>query len=67
VRFGGREKGESCGYRVISFFSGTDIPVFLLNIFVKNEKAYLTSVERRNLKNILADIAKAHQSKRESG
>jgi hypothetical protein len=39
VRFAGRGKGKRCGYRVITFFSGTDIPVFLLNIFAKNEKS----------------------------
>ena len=38
VRFAGRGKGKSGGYRVITIFSGTDIPVFLLNIFAKNEK-----------------------------
>ena len=67
VRFGGRGKGKSGGYRVITFFSGTDIPVFLLNIFARNEKVDLTPIERRSLRNTLADITKAYRSKRESG
>ena len=38
VRFAGKGKGKSGGYRVITFFTGTDIPVFLLNIFAKTRK-----------------------------
>ena len=30
VRFGGRGKGKSGGYRVIAYYGGADIPVFLL-------------------------------------
>lgn len=38
----GKGKGKSGGYRVITFFSGTDIPVFLLNVFARNEWADLS-------------------------
>jgi len=66
VRFAGKGKGKSAGYRVITFFTGTDVPVFLLNIFAKNEKTDLRPQERRVLKTILADIAIAYRSGRES-
>jgi len=66
VRFAGKGKGKSGGYRVISFFSGTDVPVFLLNIFAKNEKSDLTPGERRALKNILADIVKVYRGGKEA-
>jgi hypothetical protein len=66
VRFAGRGKGKSGGYRVITFFTGTDVPVFLLNIFAKNEKTDLKPKERRVLKTVLADIVKAYRSGRES-
>ena len=66
VRFAGRGKGKSGGYRVITFFTGTDVPVFLLNIFAKNEKTDLKPKERRILKLVLADIVKAYRSGRES-
>ena len=62
VRFAGKGKGKSGGYRVITFFSGTDIPVFLLNVFAKNEKTDLTPNERRILKAVLAGIVKAYRS-----
>jgi hypothetical protein len=64
VRFAGKGKGKSGGYRVITFFTGTDIPVFLLNIFAKNEKTNLTPDERRILKNVLADMVKVYRSGR---
>ena len=65
VLFAGRGKGTSGGYRVISFFSGTDVTVFLLNMFAKNEKSDLTPGERRALKNILADIVKVYRGGKE--
>jgi hypothetical protein len=66
VRFAGRGKGKSGGYRVITFFSGTDIPVFLLNIFAKNEKTDLAPQERRVLKSVLANMVETYRSGRES-
>jgi hypothetical protein len=42
-------KGKSGGYRVITYFAGTDIPVFLLTVFGKNEKANLSKAERNAL------------------
>lgn len=66
VRFAGKGKGKSGGYRVITFFSGTDIPVFLLNIFAKNERANLTPKEKTVLKTILSDIAAAYRRRKES-
>jgi hypothetical protein len=38
VRFAGRGKGKSGGYRVVTFFSGPDIPLFLLAMFGKGDK-----------------------------
>ncbi len=66
VRFAGRGKGKSGGYRVITFFSGTDMPVFLLNIFAKNEKTDLKPKERRVLKSVLADLVETYKSGRAS-
>jgi hypothetical protein len=38
VRFARPGRGKSGGYRVITFFSGANIPVFLITVFAKNEK-----------------------------
>ena len=62
VRFAGKGKGKSGGYRVITFFSGAELPVFLLNVFAKNEKTNLTLKERTVLKAVLADIVKAYRA-----
>ena len=63
VRFAGRGKGKSGGYRMITFYSGADIPVFLLNVFAKNEKTDLTANERNTLKRVLSNLAKAYRAR----
>jgi len=40
--------------------------LFLLNVFAKNEKTDLTPKERRVLKAVLSDTAKAYRAARES-
>ena len=61
VRFAGKGKGKSGGYRVITFYSGEDIPAFLLNVFAKNEKTDLTPAERNEFKAVLAALAQAYR------
>ncbi len=65
VRFAAKGKGKSGGVRVITFYSGTDIPVFLLNVFAKNEKVNLSAAERNQLKKILGALAKAYRNRKE--
>jgi hypothetical protein len=45
-------RGKSGGYRVITYFAGDDVPLFLLTVFGKNEKANLTKGERNALANL---------------
>ncbi len=42
-------RGKRGGARVVFLFSGEDIPVFLLTVFAKNEKADLSARERTAL------------------
>lgn len=63
IRFAARGKGKSGGYRVITFYSGQDIPVFLLNIFSKNQKIDLSPEEKKILKGILGEIVEEYRSK----
>ena len=44
--------GKSGGYRAITYYAGTDFPVFLLTVFGKNEKANQTKGERNELAGI---------------
>ena len=41
--------GKSGGYRVISYYAGDDVPLFLLTVFGKGEKDNLTKAERNAL------------------
>lgn len=45
LRFARPGAGKSGGYRTIYVFGGTTIPLFLMSVFAKNEKANLTRVE----------------------
>lgn len=38
--------GKSGGYRVITFYGGPKMPVFLLTVFGKNERANLSEKEK---------------------
>ena len=50
ARLAGRGKGKSGGYRIVWYFGGGDIPVFLLTVFGKGEKANLSQGERNALR-----------------
>jgi hypothetical protein len=56
VRFAGRGKGKSGGYRVITFYGGDDIPVFLLDVYGKGNRANLSKTERNELRGILTAL-----------
>jgi len=59
VRVAKPGKGKSGGYRVITYFGGGDIPIFLLTVFGKNEKVSLAMSER----NALSELCKVLKSK----
>jgi hypothetical protein len=63
LRFAARGKGKSGGYRVITFYSGETIPVFLLDIYAKGEKIDLTQSEKNMLKQILSKMIEMYRSK----
>src|SRR5437868_15007230 len=54
VRFGFGARGKSGGARIVYLFSGTDLPVFILAVFAKNEKANLSVSERNALGKMVA-------------
>ena len=54
VRFAGRAKGKSGGYRVITFYAADDIPVFLLDIYGKDAQANLSKAQRNELRKTLS-------------
>ena len=56
TRLAGRGKGKSGGYRIVWYFGGGDIPVFLLTVFGKGEKANLSQGERNALRQLTATL-----------
>lgn len=61
IRFAGRGKGKSGGYRVVTFYGGEDIPIFLLNLYSKGDRVDLSQAERNELGKILRDIADTYR------
>jgi hypothetical protein len=57
IRIAGRGKGKSGGYRVVTFFSGDTIPVFLITVFGKGEKDNLSKGERNGLAQLTKELA----------
>jgi hypothetical protein len=55
VRFGG--KGKSGGYRVITYYAAEDVPVFLLALVDKGQRADISQADRNALREILGTLA----------
>jgi hypothetical protein len=63
VRVAGRGKGKSGGYRVITFFTGPDLPLFLITVFGKGERSDLTQKERNALAGLTKLIVEGYRGK----
>ena len=61
IRFPARGRGKSGGYRVITFYSGQDVPVFLLNVFSKGDRVDLSQAERNEMRKELAGVAEEYR------
>lgn len=61
LRWAAGGKGKSGGARVITFYSGPPVPVFLLTVFGKGAKINLTAAERNDLRKVLGELAKEYQ------
>lgn len=61
VRIAGRGKGKSGGYRVITFYATEDVPVFLLALVSKGQRADLSQAERNELRTVLGRLADAYR------
>lgn len=60
LRWAGRGKGKSGGYRTITFYSGAMMPVYLITAFGKGEKANLSDAECNALRVLTKGIAAEH-------
>jgi hypothetical protein len=64
VRFGFGARGKSGGARIVYLFSGTNLPVFILAAFAKNEKANLSASERNALGKMVAAMIEDYRRRR---
>jgi hypothetical protein len=64
VRFGFGARGKSGGARIIYLFSGTSMPVFVLAVFAKNEKADLSPAERKALARMVAEMIESYRRRK---
>ncbi len=61
VRFARSGRGKSAGVRVIYYYYNAERPIYLLEIFGKNEKANLTLAERNALAKVVNEIKQQFQ------
>lgn len=55
--------GKRGGYRTITFYSGVDIPVFLVTVFTKGERSDLSQAERNQLAGMTKRIVDEYKTK----
>lgn len=62
VRFAKPGRGKSGSYRVITYYSADDIPVFLMDVYAKGQKVNLSAAERAELKKELEAFADEYRA-----
>jgi hypothetical protein len=57
-------RGKRSGARVIYYYHGSELPLFLLTVSSKNEKANLTRAERNTMKRLVPLLVEGYRGKR---
>jgi hypothetical protein len=65
LRWSVEGRGKRGGARVIYYYHNTEVPLFLLSMFAKNEKADLTSEDLKAVRQFAETIAKEHQQRKD--
>lgn len=61
VRWAREGGGKSGGFRVIYFYHSPGVPLFLLNLFAKNEQANISQADRNSLKTLSAILVRQYK------
>lgn len=61
LRVAGRGKGKSGGYRVVTFYTGTMLPVFLIACLSKGDGANFTKAQRNNMAKVTKTIVEGYR------
>jgi hypothetical protein len=62
VRFPGRGKGKSGGYRIVIYHSAEEVPVLLLAVIDKGDRANLSKAEQNELRKELSGFANDYRN-----
>jgi len=60
LRWGATGRGKRGSFRVIYYFHNETIPLFLLTVYGKNQKANLTKAERNEFKALIPLLVKTY-------
>ena len=63
LRLAGRGKGKSGGYRTITSYSGSELPVFLITVFSKGERSDLTKADQNGLAKLTKELVEIYRAK----
>jgi hypothetical protein len=64
LRMAGRGKGKSGGFRVITFYSGESIPLFLLTTYSKGNLDNLSHAERNAFRSATRELVESYAPKK---
>jgi len=65
VRYSRGSRGKSGGVRVVYYYYDETVPVYLLEVFGKNEKTDLTKAERNNLAKLTTILKRSFRETRQ--
>jgi hypothetical protein len=60
VRWAAKCRGKRGGMRIVYYFHNEALPVFLLTVYSKNQKANLTKAEQNELKTLVPSLVKTY-------
>jgi hypothetical protein len=63
LRWRAAGRGKRGGVRVIYYYHNESLPLFLLSVFAKNEKAGLTKAERNEMKSLLPRLLAGYRKR----
>lgn len=61
LRWGTEGRGKRAGVRVILYYHSEALPLFLLNVFAKREKANLSKAQRNELRSLVRRLVAGYQ------
>ena len=63
LRWRAQGRGKRSGVRAIYYFHGESLPLFLLNVFAKNEKTNLTKAEQNAIQVLLPRLVAGYRKR----